>query len=956
MDVCRFPPGAMIRFRSRTLLLALLSVPALPGVAAVPADAGARPVEIAAGPLDDALKRLALQAHLQLLYEPGLVAGRTGPALRGDFPPRDALRRLLAGSGLRAEPVGDATFVIERVRADPRPPAPAPVAAAPAPAEAAELASVYVTGSHLRRSDADAVGIAPVTVIDRHQIESSGYQTLFELLRFQPGMTGHHPVDVSADGGPGFKQPSAAAATTSLDVLGPRATLFLIDGRRIASYGLVSSDLGGLTDLDGIPLSIVERVEILRGGASAIYGADAMAGVVNIVLKPAGAGAEVSVHAGLSARGDAAQQRLSFNLGRDTARGGGMSIGGELFHRDALQGASRDWRTLDRRRDGLGDGRYAMGYRDAGGALVQPFCAGAAASGAEACRFDPPRQTSLLPATDRAALLWRWRQPFGDGLEWQADARVATLEQRLRSAPFHANITLPPGYPGMPAGADSIDYAFDDVGPIRSRNRTDSHDLAAGLTGLAGDWQWRLRLSSQRNRVTGRVDGLVRESAVLDALAAGSYRFGVGDNPAAVMAAISPRVVSRGTAGLDQWLFDADGPWFALPGGDARLAVGAELQRDGLDNRPDPLMVEHDLALGTQKLPLDAHRLGASAYAELALPWSAHWRGEAALRADHRQGYGGRTSPSLGVTWTPAVALAFRAHWATGYRAPSLFELRRPNVMDGLALIRQSDLTSACRYTVALDGGRYCMVSRGAIENAGLRAETSSSLTLGLVWSPAPAWDIALDRFRIVRRDEIQAVNVAEASHLIPGALVRDAAGRLVGIRDYFDNTGLSDVRGWDADVRYARESGRHGRIVWRLSGTYFRHVLHRAAAGEPLVDEAGRQGVPDHVVLSSLEWTRGRWQTTLGLRRTGPVRVAAAGEACPPANLRAGHCVTPGSTIANLDVAHARPDGWRVSLNIDNLFDRAPVEYDPARGGYDIAHDDPRGRYFGLTIGKTFP
>ena len=82
MDVCRFPPGAMIRFRSRTLLLALLSVPALPGVAAVPADAGARPVEIAAGPLDDALKRLALQAHLQLLYEPGLVAGRTGPAGR----------------------------------------------------------------------------------------------------------------------------------------------------------------------------------------------------------------------------------------------------------------------------------------------------------------------------------------------------------------------------------------------------------------------------------------------------------------------------------------------------------------------------------------------------------------------------------------------------------------------------------------------------------------------------------------------------------------------------------------------------------------------------------------------------------------------------------------------------------------------------------------------------------
>jgi hypothetical protein len=90
------------------------------------------------------------------------------------------------------------------------------------------------------------------------------------------------------------------------------------------------------------------------------------------------------------------------------------------------------------------------------------------------------------------------------------------------------------------------------------------------------------------------------------------------------------------------------------------------------------------------------------------LPWSAHWRSEAALRTDWRQGYGHRASPSLGLVWTPTAALAFRAHWATGYRAPSLFELRRPNVMDGLALIRQSDRTGACRYAVPVAGMPYC--------------------------------------------------------------------------------------------------------------------------------------------------------------------------------------------------------------------------------------------------------
>lgn len=223
------------------------------------------------------------------------------------------------------------------------------------------------------------------------------------------------------------------------------------------------------------------------------------------------------------------------------------------------------------------------------------------------------------------------------------------------------------------------------------------------------------------------------------------------------------------------------------------------------------------------------------------------------------------------------------------------------------------------------------------------------------MWSPTPALDVALDRFRIVRRNEIQTVDVTQARHLIAEALVRDADGRLTGIRDYFDNAGLTDVRGWNLDARYTHETSLFGRLVWRLSGTYFRHVLHRPTSGEPLLDQAG-YGVPDHVALSSLEWTQGSWQATLGLRRNGPARVAEAGEACPAINRDARHCTTPGSTIANLDLAHALSGGWRVGLNIDNLLNRSPVEYDPSKGGYDIAHDDPRGRYFGLTLGKTFP
>jgi outer membrane receptor protein involved in Fe transport len=246
------------------------------------------------------------------------------------------------------------------------------------------------------------------------------------------------------------------------------------------------------------------------------------------------------------------------------------------------------------------------------------------------------------------------------------------------------------------------------------------------------------------------------------------------------------------------------------------------------------------------------------------------------------------------------------------------------------------------------------LVTHGAIENPHLRAETSRSLTLGLVWSPVPASDIALDRFRIVRRNEIQTVDVTQARHLIPEALVRDA-----GKADRHPRL-LRQCR----PHRCARlESGCaiHTRnLPVRASGLapvghVFPPVLHRSTSGEPLLDQAGH-GAPDHVVLSSLEWTRGQWQATLGLRRNGPARVADAGEPCPAINLDAGHCTTPGSTIVNLDLAHALPGGWRAGLNIDNLLNRSPVDYAADKGGYDIAHDDPRGRYFGLTIGKTFP
>ncbi|HEY0506278.1 MAG TPA: TonB-dependent receptor, partial [Lysobacter sp.] len=425
---------------------------------------------IPAGSLDHALQTLATQGRVQLMYAPALVGERRSSGLQADLPAARALDVLLQGSDLHAVQVTPNTFLIER--------APAPEVAAPVPApvrEPVELATVEVTGTHIPRASIDVVTPAPLTRISRAQIEASGYQTVFELLSYQPGMISHHPVDVATDGSFNSQQPFAAAATTSLYGLGPRATLILIDGRRVANYGLASADLGGLTDLNGIPLTMVDRIEVMRGGASAIYGADAMAGVINIILKKEQQGGEVAARYGLSERGDAEQRRLSLSYGEATKRGGNFFLGADYFHRDALEGDARSWRTADLSRHGLADRRIPLGYFSLFDLeIIQPACPDDVRAANGGCFLDVPRYLTLQPELESGAVYTRLRQPLGDTLEFDGSLRLGQVRQSLQAAPLHGAIPMPDGHPDnlFPDIPTQLDYAFFDVGPIRSRSES----------------------------------------------------------------------------------------------------------------------------------------------------------------------------------------------------------------------------------------------------------------------------------------------------------------------------------------------------------------------------------------------------------------------------------------------------------------------------------------------------
>ncbi|MDR0182648.1 TonB-dependent receptor [Lysobacter arvi] len=942
------------KFRLTLAIAAALSLACT--AAPVPAQDSSTPsvrFVIPAGTLDHALQVLATQGRVQLMYAPALVGQRRSAGLQADLPPARALDVLLRDSGLHAVQVTPNTYLIER--------APAPPIAAPTPApvrEPVELATVEVTGTHIPRASIDVVTPAPLTRISRAQIEASGYQTVFELLSYQPGMISHHPVDVATDGSFNSQQPFAAAATTSLYGLGPRATLILIDGRRVANYGLASADLGGLTDLNGIPLTMVDRIEVMRGGASAIYGADAMAGVINIILRKEQQGGDVTVRYGLSERGDAEQRRVSLSYGEATQRGGNVFLAADYFHRDALQGDARSWRTADLRRYGLADRRIPLGYFSLFDLeIIQPACPDDIREANDGCLLDVPRYLTLQPELESASVYARLRQPIGETLEFDGSLRVGQVRQSLQAAPLHGAVRIPEGHPDhrFPDIPTQLDYAFFDIGPIRSRSDSRTVDLDLGLSGLWRDWEWRVGAAHHRSRVDNQIDGLVSTSALSQVLLDQSYRFNAPGNPPEVLRALSPRVDVEGEARFDQFTFAVNGSWFSLPGGEAQTALGVEWSRDALRNEPDQRMLDGDVALGAQKRRLDDSRTSSAFYAEMSLPIVTWLHADLAWRIDRRQGYGSETSPMFGLKWTPLESLTVRATSATGYRAPSLFELRRPSIAGGtFEVVEATPAIAPCAIPTNFMGVDYCIVTHGAVENPDLAPETSRSHTLGLVWAPTQAFDVSLDRFRIRRRNEIVTTNALADPAAFPLSLERDAQGNLIAVNEYFTNVGRTQVDGWELQSEYRLDTREAGRFTFRLAASYLDSLTRQPSPDTPELDYAGH-GSPKRSVLAGLEWAYADWIATLNVHQLGPVEIAPPGGTCPTLNTQANRCRTPASTTADVYLAYVGFENWRLSLNVDNVTDREPRNYDPAKGGYDIAYDDPRGRYYLVSASYRF-
>ena len=298
----------------RVLQLLLVAALALPCFAADINDT--RTFDIKAQPLDRALIEFSKQAGFQVVSNASELARLQSPAVAGTKTVGKALEELLAGSGLVFRVIGSDVIAVERAR------------------KAAEAVThseaVVVTGTHIRGIRNQT---APVTILDRAYIESTGYATTAQLIESLPQNFSLANQGVALGN---FAESRVQGASINLRGLGEGTTLVLLNGRRIA-LGF----LGGAVDISALPLSAVERVEVLTDGASAIYGSDAVGGVVNFVLRRDFSGAETRARVG-SARGGVDEQRLSQVFGR-AWDGGNAVLSAEYYKRDLLSASERDF-------------------------------------------------------------------------------------------------------------------------------------------------------------------------------------------------------------------------------------------------------------------------------------------------------------------------------------------------------------------------------------------------------------------------------------------------------------------------------------------------------------------------------------------------------------------------------------------------------------------------------------
>lgn len=975
---------AMNNFRSHILCQALAIAIAIGGgaITNVHAQEAAdrKSFDVPSQPAASALNTFAEQADITLVFSRDSVIGTNLNTLDGNFTAEEALAELIEGTGLSYQRVDQDTFAVKNAGSSQtgNNQEISGEIASVEDSSVATLESIVVVGSRI----GNVQPTSPVITLTRKDLDRSGAITASDALRLVPqNFSGVNSSTAYTTG-------SNIGATNKADIrgLGPQATLTLVNGRRIST---AAGGDGDAVDLGLIPSAAIDRIEVLTDSASALYGSDAIGGVVNFVLRQDYDGAEISVRNDWNGAGADAKS-ASAMFGRSWT-GGSFLAGLQYQSQDALRFDRIGISSTDFTAFGGGDFRTGLvgnpgnvlplGFQyglpfdtllGPGGTPV--FVAGIPAGqdgtallvsdlGLNDANLGSLLPETLTPASRQVSIYANFRQSLGE-VDFFAD--VVASDRRKQSRTVLLDLLYVPSSNAFSPFEEDVfvGYVFPDDAFGTYSTRARSAAVNAGIEGkMSREWDWKLFGIYSRDRSQTSIS-LPDSGALIQALASSDPTLAFnpfGDGVAqsqAVLEAVLTEQVSYGRTHLGSVNAEMRGSLFKLPGGDAKLALAAEHRKESLitgsfwpglqsqdginaDRRVQAVAAEMFFPLVRQDETAGAR--------ELDLSIAGRW--------ERYSDFGSTFNPKIGLRWKIANGLSFKTSWGTAFRAPSLRQLFGAEAVTPVIQVFDPNAPGgpATVFTELVQGG-----------NPYLKEEHAETYSATLEFSPerVPGLNAMLTWYRIDYRDRIRGLLdgldvttfLTFESSLPAGLIRRDVSGNLERITLTDINSATTLVEGIDVSAAYGAEVGS-GYMQLMGSAAAFTHYSDRLIDGVEAREASGRVGTPaDWRSRIGLAWSSGEWSSAIfvnhvdGLKNedADPRIVRRRVDAQTTVDLQLGY------DFGNLD--ESMRDDWSIRLGIINAFDkRSPFVDGQQYFGVEAQNSRVDGRSLYLQVSKPF-
>jgi len=748
--------------------------------------------------------------------------------------------------------------------------------------ETEEIERIEVTGSHIKRQNME--GPSPVTSLSAADIAKTGVTDLIGLFAKLPiagqgtFSTQANSSDDTANGG----------SSVSLRGLGADSTLILVNGRRVSVSPFAKGIDTAFVDINNIPISAIKRVDILKDGASATYGSDAIAGVINIILRDDIDGMELTARISDTADGGGKEENISLVFGSHTDKASNTFIL-DYFNREEVLYADRSYSRTANQTALRPNDPYATDFRSSSGipgtiALASDptnrmpdtfgndVCSPQDIVGT-LCRYDYAPHMSMIPASERFSFNYLGKYEINDNMRAFVELNGQNAKTTVKGAgsPSFNELFMAGDNPNHPM-ANLPDHEFYqqdltmrrrmvDIGNRKKEVDSNYYRTILGLKGEIGEWDWEVAYSYIKSTSVERgVDGFPNSRRVQEAIDNGSWNpFEPSQNSQESLDYIETTTTRTGKSTNRTYDAKISGPVMELPHGDLLVAFGAEYREETINDNPDDQFLRGEV-FGTEATQASGSRDNTAFFAELAIPVLDTLEVQLAARFEDYSDFGTTTNPKVSFLWAPTEDLSLRGSWGTAFRAPSLSQLglgrtdESPNLVDTIRCNAVGNINKACEpqeYTAVFEG------------NPDLGPEESTSYNVGVIYSITENLDFSIDYYNYDIENIIDSDTQFVFSNFgndpsvvtrIPTNIPNDP-GEVVTIFDSFQNIGDLTTSGIDLDVKYGLETS-----VGEFSFSYILNYVLEYEDKRPDADGGQRVNVQE----GDFEQPKFRWTTAV--------------------------------------------------------------------------------------------